>query len=293
MTWFGVAFLSAVCSACAAVAQKKILFSMSALQFSFAVSVVVALCSATTAFWISFTEVSAAALGVIAVKSVLSGLAFLLVMIALETNPISNALPLLGLTPAVTAVLAFPLLGEVLRGWEMAGIFLMVVGTYVLEYRPGHSIREILGAPWRERSHYPIVGALLLFGISSVLDRKLVAGMQVSPALVLVYQHAIYCAMYAGMLAWRHERFGIVVGKARSVFLLILLVAGFTIAYRYLQLVATASAPAALVLAVKRTSILLAALFGGRLFHEERLTQRLVGATIIVTAGFLILRNVG
>ena len=73
----------------------------------------------------------------------------------------------------------------------------------------------------------------------------------------------------------------------------IVTVAFLTIAYRFTQLEATKVAPVALVLAVKRTSILYASFFGGKLFSEERLAQKLIGGALIVGAGFIILRNVG
>ena len=293
MLWFVLAVLSALFSASAAIAQKKILFSMSALEFSFAVSVVIAVLSSTLAIWVDVSGLTVSTIVIIAVKSLISGVAFLLVMTALEANPISSALPLLGLTPAVTALLALPALGETLQWWEVVGVLLMAAGTYILEYRPGHSVRDILRADWTERAHYPIFGALVLFAISSVLDRKLVGGLKVPTATVLVYQHIIYCLVFGIVLAWRHAGLRRIVDRSRAVFPLLLLVALLTIAYRYLQLQATASAPVALVLAVKRSSILIASLVGGRLFKEERLRMKLVGATIIVGAGFLILRNVG
>ncbi len=293
MAWFVIAFISALFSAGAAVAQKKILFSMSALEFSFAVSVVIGLLSLIAAIWIDMGGIVASTLAIIVVKSVISGVAFLLVMTALESNPISSALPLLGLTPAITAFLALPVLGEALHGWEMFGVLMMGVGTYVLEYKPGHRVRDILLAAWTERSHYPIFGALVLFGLSSVLDRRLVFGLHVSPAAVLVYQHGVYCVMFGAILAWKRKSVLEVAQKTKGVILLVLLVASLTIGYRYLQLEATRMAPVALVLAVKRSSILIATLLGGRLFKEERLKTRLIGATIIVAAGFLILRNVG
>lgn len=74
---------------------------------------------------------------------------------------------------------------------------------------------------------------------------------------------------------------------------ILLTVALVTLAYRFTQLEATKFAPVALVLAIKRTSILYASFFGGKIFSEERLAQKLLGAALIVAAGFIILRNVG
>jgi hypothetical protein len=45
-------------------------------------------------------------------------------------------------------------------------------------------------------------------------------------------------------------------------------------------------------LAVKRTSILYASFFGGKLFSDDRLPQKLIGGALIIASGFIILRNV-
>jgi len=50
-------------------------------------------------------------------------------------------------------------------------------------------------------------------------------------------------------------------------------------------------APVALVLAIKRTSILFATLIGGKLFSEERYQLKLAGATLIVIGGFFIIQH--
>ena len=293
MPWFALAMVSATLSAVAAIAQKKVLFSFSPLEFSFVVSLIIGALSSVAALWVDFSTVTAAAFAIILVKSIISGIAFLLVMMALAKNPISTALPLLGITPAVTAILAFPILGEGLNTWQVAGVVLMIIGTYVLEYRPGHGVLETLRSGWTSRMHYPIFGAVLLFGLSSVFDRKLVGGLHIEPAVVLVYQHLVYFMMFGVALVMRNVSLRTVCVKSLRLLPLLGAIALCTIAYRWFQLEATTMAPVALVLAVKRTSILFASLFGGSLFSEERLKTKLLGAAIIVVSGFLILRNVG
>lgn len=293
MLWFELAILSALCSAASAVMQKKILFSLHALEFSFLVSLVIGIVSAFAPLSSDPGSIGGTVFAVLLLKSVISGLAFFLVMIALEANPISTALPILGITPAVAAFLSLLMLGEELKGLEMAGVILMLAGCTILDYRPGHSLRAMLAAAWTSRSHYPVFGAVLLFGVSSVLDRKLVAGLHVAPMLVLFYQHLVYVLMFGLFLLLQHSSLLRVLNRGWRVLPLILLVAVLTLAYRLLQLEATVLVAVPLVLAVKRTSILFASLVGGKLFREERLGIKMAGATMIVAAGFLILRNVG
>ena len=293
MTWLTWAVFSALLSAAAAILQKKVLFRVTALEFSFLVSFVVLLCSCFIPLTADIGAIAPAALGVLLGKSILNSIAFLLVMVALEKNQISSALPLLGLTPGVTAVLSFFVLGEGLRGWEWMGLGCMMAGIYILEKRPQQKSAETLKAFFLSQNHLPIFGALGFFAISSIGDKVLVSGYRTSPFVVLFYQHAITFLIYAIVLFTRRISFSTTFRKGREQAGYLIIIALVTLAYRFAQLDATKLGPVALVLAVKRTSILLASFFGGKLFSDERLRVKLLGAACIVVAGFLILRAVG
>ena len=239
------------------------------------------------------TSITPSTFIIIVGKSILGGAAFLLVMMSLEHNQISTALPILGMTPAVTAIAALLILGESLRSWEWLGIGMMMAGTYILEKRPEQKIFQPFKEALRSTNHYYMYGALGLFAVSSVFDKLIVSGYKTDPLVVLFYQHIVYCAMFGSLLFIRKQSFQAAVQKGRSQLPFIVTVAFLTIAYRFTQLDATKLAPVALVLAVKRTSILYASFFGGKIFSDERLVQKLIGGALIVGAGFIILRNVG
>jgi drug/metabolite transporter (DMT)-like permease len=225
-------------------------------------------------------------------KSILGGLAFLLVMMSLEHNQISTALPLLGTTPAVTALLALPILGESLQHWEWLGIGMMVAGTYMLEKRPTQKVFRSFHEFFVSKNHHYIFGAVGLFAVSSIADKLLLSGYKIDPLIILFYQHLIYCLIFSSLVFIRRMSFRDLLHKGQNQFPFILLIAFLTIAYRFTQLGATQLAPVALVLAVKRTSILYASFFGGKLFSDERLPQKILAGLLIIASGFLILRNI-
>ncbi len=292
MIWFVLASLSAILSAAAAITQKKILFRINALEFSFLVSVLILAMSSFVPLFVDVTSIPQPILLIVLGKSILGGVAFLFVMMSLEHNQISDALPLLGLTPAATAIAALLLIGETLRSWEWVGIGLMITGSYILERRPSAGVLRPLREVFLRKSHFYIFAALSLFALSSVADKMLLSGYKIDPLALLFYQHIVYAAMFGFLLLFRSFPFSEVALKGRQQLPLILAVAILTIAYRVAQLEATKIAPVALVLAVKRTSILYASFFGGKMFSDERLGLRLLGGAIIVAAGFIILRNV-
>ena len=292
MFWFTLASSSALLSAAAAVIQKKVLSHLNALEFSFLVSLIILIVSLFIPFTMDVASLAPSTFMIIVGKSILGGAAFLLVMMSLEHNQISTALPILGMTPAVTALAALVIIGESLQYWEWLGIGMMMAGTYVLEKRPAQKIfqpfKEMLGA----KNHYYMYGALGLFAVSSVFDKLLVSGYKTDPLVVLFYQHIVYCLMFGLLLFTRTQSLQRAFKNGTRQLPFIIAVAFLTLAYRFTQLEATRFAPVALVLALKRTSILYASFYGGKLFSEERLAQKLLGGALIVGAGFLILRNV-
>ncbi len=293
MYWFIIATISAVLSAAAAILQKKVLFKITALEFSFLVSVIILIFSLFIPFSTNIMSIPTSTLIIILFKSLLGGMAFLLVMMSLEHNQISVALPILGLTPAVTAIAALIMIGETLTGIEWIGIIMMIAGTYTLESKPHQNIFQPFKDIMATKNHYYMYGALALFAISSVFDKILMSGYKTEPLVVLFYQHIIYCSMFVVFLLLRRQSIQLVVRKGITLMPIIIIIALLTVAYRFTQLEATKLAPIALVLAVKRTSILYASFFGGKLFADERLSRKLIGSALIVGAGFLILRNVG
>ena len=293
MIWFVLAICSALLSASSAVIQKKILFRLTALEFSFLVSAIILAVSLFVPFSVDVASIPSSALMILIGKSILGGMAFLLVMMSLEHNQISSALPLLGITPGVTALLSLMLLGESLRPWEWVGIGLMMAGAYTLEIRPRQKIIQPFKVIFTNKNFYYIYGAVGLFAVSSVADRMLVSGYRIDPLVVLFYQHIVYCTLFGLQLLLRKYSFSTLLIKGKGQFSFMLAAALLTIGYRFTQLEATKLAPVALVLAVKRTSILYATFFGGKLFSDDRLREKLLGALLIVVSGFIILRNVG
>lgn len=289
MNWIALATISALLSAAAAVAQKRVLFRARALEFSFLVSLAVLALSLFVPLTTDVFALTPRAAGVLVLKSLLGGGGFLLVMMALERDDISSALPLMGLTPAVVAVLAQFLLHQPTQGGEWAGIALMMLGTGLLESRPNESLKQSWSAAMRSGRHRWMLGAILLFAASSVADKLLVSGMKVPPFVVLFHQHVVYAALFGAMLLVRRVPAATLVARGREHAPLLLAIALLTIGYRWFQLEATKAGPVALVLAVKRTSIVYASIFGGRLFAEPRLAPRVLGGLLIVTAGFLFL----
>ena len=63
-----------------------------------------------------------------------------------------------------------------------------------------------------------------------------------------------------------------------------------TVVYRYTQIEAVKIAPVALVLSLKRTSVFISTVVGGKLFHEQHLVRKGIATIILLSGAFFLAR---
>ena len=292
MTWFAVALISALLSAFAAITQKKVLFNLGALEFSFLLSIANLVFSIPFFFFIDYNTINILNLSILLAKSVIGVAAFLCVMIALKNLEISNALPLLALTPGFVAVFAFLLLGESLKTVEVIGLMFLIVGTFILESKNLKEFVFPFNVFLKSKYHRYIILALFLFTASSILDKLLLIKLNLSPISLTAFQHIYFAVLFSIIyLVFRRkeETTSVVIKKDNLGW--IALISVLTIGYRYTQIVAVSLASVALVLAIKRTSVFWATVIGGKLFNDKDLLKRSIAAILILVGAILILRE--
>jgi len=292
MMWFVVAIISALLSAFAAITQKKVLFKLGAIEFSFLLSIANLLFSIPFFFFIDYETINTLNLSILFAKSVIGVAAFLCVMIALKNLEISNALPLLALTPGFVAVFAFIILGESLKCLEVVGLGFLITGTFTLESK---NIKEIF-IPFsvflKSKYHRFIIIALFLFTASSIIDKLLLIKLNLSPISLTAFQHIYFAILFSIIyLIFRRKEDGASVSVKKNNLGWIALISVLTIGYRYTQIVAVSLASVALVLALKRTSVFWATVIGGKLFNDKDLLKRSLAAILILVGAILILRE--
>lgn len=292
MTWFAVAFISALLSAFAAIIQKKVLFKLGALEFSFLLSIVNLVFSIPFFFFIDYETINVLNLSILFAKSIIGVAAFLFVMLALKNLEISNALPLLALTPGFVAVFAFLILGEALKTLEVIGLVFLIIGTFILESKNLKELVFPIHVFLKSKYHRFIIAALLLFTASSILDKLLLVKLNLSPVSLTAFQHIYFAILFSIIfLIFRRKTEISSVGLKKENLGWIALISVLTIGYRYTQIVAVSLASVALVLAIKRTSVFWATVIGGKIFNDKDLLKRSIAVILILVGAILILRE--
>ena len=289
MDWFTLALISAVLSAAASILEKKSLFTYDALEFSFILSAFNLLFSLPFFFYVDYSALTTSALLVLFVKSVMGVLAFWCVMLALKNLEISGALPLMVLTPGLVAFLAFLFLGESLSPLEIAGMFLLLSGTYILEMKVEESILHPFRVFMNSKSHHYILFALLLFTATSLLDKALLSRFKMTPYSFMAFQQLFFVLIFIAIFLFKNRSLRINPSLFSVNWYILALIGIFTIGYRYTQIESVKIAPVALVLSVKRISVFIAAIGGGRIFREQSLLKKAIATIILIAGAVLIL----
>jgi drug/metabolite transporter (DMT)-like permease len=290
MNWFLLAFISAVFSALSAVSEKKALLSLKALDFSFIVSAVTLLFTIPFFFNIDCSIINSPEMLILFFKSMLGTAAFLCIMLAIKNLEISQALPLLALTPGLVAIAGVIFIDDILSIYEWAGVILMLTGAFMLEVHKDKKSFTYTFKTFFSFSKYSYVYiALFLLTLSSLLDRVLLKDYRLPPYTFMAFQQFFYAFIFAAVILIRKKSLKKPFASLdKNVIYLIILIAVFTVIYRYTQIEATRLVPVALVLSVKRLSVLFAVIFGGKLFKEKNLAIRIT-AVILILIGSLAL----
>lgn len=205
-------------------------------------------------------------------------MALLCNMRALKSSPLSICLPLLAFTPAFIILTGWIILGETLTSGGMAGIGLIVLGSYCLNLS---LVTQGFLAPLRAILREPGARYMLLaaafYSLTATFGK--LAILHSNPFTFGITYYLSFIVLVAACLPFQpHAR----VKNLRGMPLKGLIVGAFLAASIFAHWVAISQIQAAYMIAVKRTSILFGILYGAFLFHEERIRERLLGTSIML-----------
>lgn len=212
--------------------------------------------------------------------NVVANLAFIY---AFKLAPISLTIPLLSLTPALTALLAVPMLGELPTWRQGAGIALVVAGAFLLNLRRGDAVTlpAILRAFVRERGALLMLVVAFCWAITPPLDKMAFRRASV-PFHAFVLCFGVFLALLAVLALQRRLAALSQVRRAPRTYVAALLVSTVALG---LQFLAYGLTLVAFVETVKRgIGNVLALVYGRGLFAEEVGRAR-VGAVVLMAVG--------
>jgi len=227
--------------------------------------------------WVSTPPLDLTFFLTVAVMLPLEVTAMLMYMRALKVCHLSLCIPFLAFTPVFMIFTGWLFLGESLNPWGIAGTILIAVGSYILGLEGG---RQGFWAPIKALARE--TGARLMLGVAAIYS----CTAALFKVAVLHSQATFFGAFYplvlSGVMAagypWSREAFGPVLKTkfSRGMVLAFFFILSLFSVAKSLEL-----APAAYVIAVKRTSLVIGVLLGGLWLRERPFVPRLAGVVLM------------
>ena len=213
--------------------------------------------------------------------------AFLLYLRAIRLSPLSLTVPFLALTPVFTIVTSRIILREKVSSMGTLGIFSIVLGIYLLHATdPKEGVLAPLRAVFKERGSRLMIGSAFLYSITSNFGKWAI---QLSSPIAFAFFYQMIDTIALFGLAQAKAGGIQPLTKALTRQLPLYMALGTVAALSsFVHCIGIAQAPVPYFIAIKRTSLLVAVLFGGFVLKEEQLTQRLFGTALMVAGVTLI-----
>ena len=211
-------------------------------------------------------------------------IAFLCYMRAIKVSPLSLTLPFLAFTPAFVILTGFFILNEELNLYGITGIILIVTGSYALNFSSANQHWQTpFKALFQEQGSWLMLLTALIYSFTATVGKLAIK--HSSPQFFgMIYFIAFTVFVFLFFPLMPGAKISNLVrrplpGVAGGLVLTIMI---FSHTY------AISLVEAAYMLSVKRCSLLFGVFFGAVLFKEEKIRERLFGASIMM-CGVLVI----
>jgi len=229
-------------------------------------------------------HISAKFIPVVCVLLVLELVATLLYMKGVKVSPLSLSIPFLSFTPVFIVFTGYLLLGEKVSFTGAIGIFLIVVGSYLINLT---EVKKGLLAPIKaikkEKGSLYLLEVAIIYSITSVLGKK--GLLLTDPILFASFYFSIF-GIFATICI--KVLYKVSLKKLFTNLKGCFLVGGTQTIMFFCHMFALEHLETAYMIALKRTSILFAVLLGYFMFREKHLLIRL-SSVILMLTGIIIL----
>jgi len=241
----------------------------------------------------------------VAITAILNIISLTLIFRALSSTDLSLSIPMLSFTPIILIATSYFLLGEVPSLAGVAGICIIVIGSYVLNISSSdeHLIDPVRSMLRNRGSWYMLIVAFL-FAVSINFDKIAIMnsdpffGMALTVLAIggaFVIMAAFSCCSFRPVSSqrppengYRAPLFGFRAFLQKKYLALTILIGAFVAIEAASINVAYTMQIVPYVIAIKRLSIIFVVLYGTLIFSEDETVKRLMGAALMVAGAIII-----
>ncbi|MEM9539625.1 MAG: EamA family transporter [Cyanobacteria bacterium P01_E01_bin.42] len=285
MNWLFLAIATAFFESIKDIFSKRSLRDVDSVAVAFFMIFFTAIFLLPVLFFIPFPEIGDRFWLALAGSGIINAIAWCLLMKAIQISELSRVIPLTSLTPAFLLITAPLIVREFPNVMGVIGVFLIVLGTYILNL--GKDKRRNFFAPfvslWRDRGSKLALCVAFIWSLSGNFDK---IGLQnSSPLFWITCDAAIISLLLLPFVLLRFQKIKRQLKQNWGSLMAMGLFNALTVGC---QMTALSLTLIVYVVSIKRTSTILSVFWGSLIFREKGLQERLLGTTIMVLGVFAI-----
>ncbi len=278
MTWFFFAISTAFLESVRDIFNKKTVSQVDEYVITFSLNLLTALFGFPLLFFNDIPSLGNNFWYAVIAIGILNTIAFLLFFKAIKASDLSIVAPITTLSPILLLITSPFLVGEFPNAIGILGIFIIVIGAYVLKFQDKTSgYLAPFKSLFKETGSRLMFGVVLVWSITANVDK---IGVQNSSAIMWTIAGHLSVAVFTLPILLLKSKPNIQKIKSNSRNLILIgLINTLSILS---QMTALKLALVSYVIAVKRTSALFNVLWGWLIFKEQGIKERITGSIIMI-----------
>ncbi|MEL6463041.1 MAG: EamA family transporter [Cyanobacteria bacterium J06621_15] len=278
MTWFLFAISTAFLESVKDVFNKKTISQIDEYILVFSFNLLTAIISLPLLFFNEIPTFGNNYLYALIAIGFFNTIAFLLFFKAIKASDLSIVAPITTLSPIFLLITSPLLVGEFPNFIGILGIFIIVIGAYVLKFQDKTSgYLAPFKSLFKETGSRLMFGVVLIWSITANVDK--IGVQNSSPILWTITAHLSVAVFILPIVFWKSK---INIQNIKSNFRNLILIGFINTLAILCQMSALQLALVSFVIAVKRTSALFNVLWGWLIFKEQGIKERVTGSIIMI-----------
>lgn len=286
MIWVFLSFFSALFESIKDVFCKKSLKNLDAYFVAWAMAFFGLPFLIVFSFFYGFPELGDKFWPALIISGILNAISFVLYMKAIKCSDLSITVPMIAFSPLFLLITSPIMIGEFPNSMGLIGVVLIVVGSYILnikERNRGGYFSPFV-ALFKETGPRLMMLVAVIWSITANIDK-----IGIRNSSPIFWGAADYIFISLIMMPAILYRFKQSKENIRANYKILFMTGFFWSLIIIFQMIAINMAPVIYVAAIKRTSIIMSVLFGGLLFQEKNIKERLAGSIAMISGVVFII----
>ena len=290
MDWLGLTLIGAFLLALYTILQKNILKKEHTFEFTIIVYLAGFIYLLPFFIQTDFSVFSNMDLLLLIIRGILTSTGFLFLVKAYRHSEISSVSSMINFSPVILVILSFILIQEKLSFFEFLGLALIIFGTYFLEIDKTKGLLYPIKQIINSKTMHNIIITMVLWSLSAILEKYVLTNLNVSIYSLLSISYASSSLWLLSFYFYKYRDLSKLIYSIKHYGLMTALVSAIELSSVIFHLMAIAipASKIGLIIPLRRMASIIEIIIGGKLMHEENLTQKSIAGLIMIFGVFMI-----